>query len=281
MEYSRQEHCSGLPFPSPRIFPTQGSNLGLLPCRRFFTIWAMLFNMKSSSNLSHVSTSWCYGLIYVWCLLRGQRYALHSNLTLEILLYWTAYFGIYLQLRSYHAWNCQSFTPQMIWCLTSMRLEYFLFFLLIIKKKGIFSTQIASQNLEKSDISLPRAEEYQTYAVLTYFWLWEFPAFFRFLKARVELFIVGNCLFFFFSEILCFSFPSTACQVACVYLRKIIRLAWENEFMLPWLLPHCHKHFKWLRGIICINKNELLIRSYNLIAECWFLYFRKRFHLEL
>ena len=138
MEYSRQEHCSGLPFPSPRIFPTQGSNLGLLPCRWFFTIWAMLFNMKSSSNLSHVSTSWCYGLIYVWCLLRGQRYALHSNLTLEILLYWTAYFGIYLQLRSYHAWNCQSFTPQMIWCLTSMRLEYFLFFLLIIEKKGIF-----------------------------------------------------------------------------------------------------------------------------------------------
>ena len=138
MEYSRQEHCSGLPFPSPRIFPTQGSNLGLLPCRRFFTIWAMLFNMKSSSNLSHVSTSWCYGLIYVWCLLRGQRYALLSNLTLEILLYWTAYFGIYLHLRSYHAWNCQSFTPQMIWCLTSVRLEYFLFFLLIIEKKGIF-----------------------------------------------------------------------------------------------------------------------------------------------
>ena len=279
MEYSRQEHCSGLPFPSPRIFPTQGSNLGLLPCRRFFTIWAMLFNMKSSSNLSHVSTSWCYGLIYVWCLLRGQRYALLSNLTLEILLYWTAYFGIYLHLRSYHAWNCQSFTPQMIWCLTSVRLKYFLFFLLIIEKKGVFSTQIASQNLEKSDISLPRAEEYQTYALLTYFWL-RVPCILSIFEGHGG-FIYCWELSFFFSEILCFSFLSTACQVACVYLRKIIRLAWENEFMLPWLLLHCHEHFKWLRGIICINKNELLIGSYNLIVECWFLYFRKRFHLEL
>ena len=128
MEFSRQEYWSGLPFPSPRIFPTQGSNLGLPHCRRFFTVWAMLFNMKSSSNLSHVSTSWCYKLIHVWCLLQGQRYALLSNLTFEILLYWTAYLGIYLQLRSYHAWNWQSFTPQMIRCLMSMRLKHFLFF---------------------------------------------------------------------------------------------------------------------------------------------------------
>ena len=28
MGFSRQEYCSGLPFPSPGIFPTQGSNLG-------------------------------------------------------------------------------------------------------------------------------------------------------------------------------------------------------------------------------------------------------------
>ena len=30
MGFSRQESCSGLPFPSQRIFPTQGSNLCLL-----------------------------------------------------------------------------------------------------------------------------------------------------------------------------------------------------------------------------------------------------------
>ena len=112
MEFSRQEYWSGLPCPSPRIFPTQGLNLGLLHCRRFFTVWAMLVNMKSTSNLSHVSISWCYKLIHIWCLLQCQRYALLSNLTLEILLYWTAHLGVYLPLRSYLAWNCQSFTPK-------------------------------------------------------------------------------------------------------------------------------------------------------------------------
>ena len=30
--FSRQEYCSGLPFPSPEIFPTQGSNPGLPHC---------------------------------------------------------------------------------------------------------------------------------------------------------------------------------------------------------------------------------------------------------
>ena len=32
MEFSRQEYWSGLPFPSPGSFLTQGSNLGLLHC---------------------------------------------------------------------------------------------------------------------------------------------------------------------------------------------------------------------------------------------------------
>ena len=43
MEFSRQEYWSGLPFPSPGIFPTQGLNLGFLHCRQilyqFFTAW--------------------------------------------------------------------------------------------------------------------------------------------------------------------------------------------------------------------------------------------------
>ena len=34
MGFSRQEYWSGSPFPSPGIFPTQGSNLGLLLCRQ-------------------------------------------------------------------------------------------------------------------------------------------------------------------------------------------------------------------------------------------------------
>ena len=34
VEFSRQAYWSGLPFPSPGIFPTQGLNLGLLHCRQ-------------------------------------------------------------------------------------------------------------------------------------------------------------------------------------------------------------------------------------------------------
>ena len=33
MEFSRQEYRNGLPFPSPGVFPTQGSNPRLLHCR--------------------------------------------------------------------------------------------------------------------------------------------------------------------------------------------------------------------------------------------------------
>ena len=34
MEFSSQKYWSGLPFPSPGVFLTQGSNLGLLHCRQ-------------------------------------------------------------------------------------------------------------------------------------------------------------------------------------------------------------------------------------------------------
>ena len=40
MEFSRQEYWSGLPFHSPGIFSTQGSNPYLCIAGRFFTIWA-------------------------------------------------------------------------------------------------------------------------------------------------------------------------------------------------------------------------------------------------
>ena len=41
MGFSRQEYWSGLPFPSPGIFPTQGLNPGLLHCRR------ILYHLRS------------------------------------------------------------------------------------------------------------------------------------------------------------------------------------------------------------------------------------------
>ena len=38
MEFSGQEFYSVLPFPSPGIFLTHGSNQGLFHCRRLFTV---------------------------------------------------------------------------------------------------------------------------------------------------------------------------------------------------------------------------------------------------
>ena len=40
--FTRQEYWSGLPFPSPGIFSTQGSNLSILYCR-----WSPALNMDS------------------------------------------------------------------------------------------------------------------------------------------------------------------------------------------------------------------------------------------
>ena len=55
MGFSRQECCSGLPFPSPGekedlqgIFLTQGSNPGLLHCRQ------MLYHLSHQGNLNIV-----------------------------------------------------------------------------------------------------------------------------------------------------------------------------------------------------------------------------------
>ena len=45
MGFPRQEYWSGLPFPSPGIFPTQGSNLGLLHCRQ------MLYRLNHQGSL--------------------------------------------------------------------------------------------------------------------------------------------------------------------------------------------------------------------------------------
>ena len=47
MEFSRQEYWSGLHFLLQGIFPTQGSNLGLLPCRR------TLYQLSHQGSLSY------------------------------------------------------------------------------------------------------------------------------------------------------------------------------------------------------------------------------------
>ena len=48
-EFSRQEYCSGLPLPSPWIFPNQGRNPSLLHCRQTASC---LSHQGSPSNLS-------------------------------------------------------------------------------------------------------------------------------------------------------------------------------------------------------------------------------------
>ena len=60
MGFSRQEYWSGLPFPSPGIFPTQGSNLGLPHSGRRFTVWATRETLSGyhSSNLNLKCCSW-------------------------------------------------------------------------------------------------------------------------------------------------------------------------------------------------------------------------------
>ena len=47
-EFSRQEYWSGLWFPAPGIFPTQGSNLGLLHCR-----W-MLYHLSHQGSPAEI-----------------------------------------------------------------------------------------------------------------------------------------------------------------------------------------------------------------------------------
>ena len=51
MGFSRQEYWSGLPFPSPRDLPNQGSNLGLLHCRQ------ILYHLRYQGS---PSTAWDY-----------------------------------------------------------------------------------------------------------------------------------------------------------------------------------------------------------------------------
>ena len=52
IEFSRQEYWSGLPFPSPEIFSTQGLNPGLLHCKQ------MLYRLSHQRNHMGHQTLW-------------------------------------------------------------------------------------------------------------------------------------------------------------------------------------------------------------------------------
>ena len=66
MRFSRQGYWSGLPFPSPGIFPTQGSNPGLLHCRQILyclshqgsPYYEMCVCVKSLSHVRLFATLW-------------------------------------------------------------------------------------------------------------------------------------------------------------------------------------------------------------------------------
>ena len=55
MGFSRQEYWSGLPFPAPGNFPTQGWNPGLPHCRQTLSIWATREVWKQKVGLKYLS----------------------------------------------------------------------------------------------------------------------------------------------------------------------------------------------------------------------------------
>ena len=58
MEFSRQEHWSDLPFPSPWIFPTQVWKLGLPHCRQILQAWKWKVKVKLLSRVWLLATPW-------------------------------------------------------------------------------------------------------------------------------------------------------------------------------------------------------------------------------
>ena len=75
MRLSRQEHWSGLSFPSPGIFPTQGSNPGLPHCRQIlyhlspgFPTFLISCLPICKQNVQWVGTRFCGWIGEVWIL---------------------------------------------------------------------------------------------------------------------------------------------------------------------------------------------------------------------
>ena len=66
MEFSKWEHCSGLPFPSPGISPTPGSNLGLLHWR--LTLYCL--SQQGSPTKSDLLPRWLTTVSFLFLPLR-------------------------------------------------------------------------------------------------------------------------------------------------------------------------------------------------------------------
>ena len=72
MGFPRQEYWSGLPFPFLRIFPTQGWNLGLLPCRQ------ILYHLSHQESLRVAYSLILLELTFKHCL--EKEMATHSSI---------------------------------------------------------------------------------------------------------------------------------------------------------------------------------------------------------
>ena len=68
MGFSRQQYCSGLPFPSQRIFPAQGSNPDLPHCRQ--TLYPLSHQRNPEGDGS------CYNEKYYCCSVAQSRLTL-------------------------------------------------------------------------------------------------------------------------------------------------------------------------------------------------------------
>ena len=76
MGFFRQEYWSGLPFPSPRVFLTQGSNPGLPHCRQ------MLYHLSYQGSTLKKAEHQRINALELWCwrrLLRVPWKARRSN----------------------------------------------------------------------------------------------------------------------------------------------------------------------------------------------------------
>ena len=81
MGFSRQEHRSGLPFPSLGILLTQGSNLSLPHAGRCFTLYATREASGHGSKLHvHCQIRWRCGTHIQWNITEPQRRMKQSHL---------------------------------------------------------------------------------------------------------------------------------------------------------------------------------------------------------
>ena len=101
MEFSRKGYWSGLPFPSPGIFPTQGSNLGLPHCRQ--TLYHLSHQGSRKGGLKLWNREKCFSF-----LLSCSVFSRPSHLTahLSVLSSWLKYA---LKITNWH--NCIAFPP--------------------------------------------------------------------------------------------------------------------------------------------------------------------------